>query len=189
MVSPRSLSCWGTWFTKHFTQQTRTSKEYVHHDGPIFLRGTSSVTDQWHNSTVGLWHHLLRTYHSDSRTHSFGREVLAKLCSYDSTVAVGTSHLAPDYPILARLFVSPLLWLLVHPVDIRYSLATVVTGLLPTPNTIQLQKGGTRMLVTSPTCVPNKYTLIIQPKVTKLNTNTPQAYYCKYTDLTGISFY
>ena len=74
---------------------------------------------------------------------------------------MGACHLAPDHPVLARLLLSPLLRLLVHTVDIRYSLAQVVIRLLAFLHAIQLDQRRVGPLVPKTSLVPNEYTLIV----------------------------
>lgn len=117
----------------------------------------------------------MSTHHSYSRAHGLWREVLAKLCSYDSTVSMGTGYLPPNHPVLAGLLIPPLLGLLVYPIHVRYPLATVVCCLFSIAYPIQLQEGCIRVLVAPATLVPNKYTLIVQPKNLKV-TYSPSFY-------------
>lgn len=102
-----------------------------------------------------------QTYHSDSRTHSPGGKILAKLCTYDTTVAMGACHPSPDNPVSAGLLISPLLGLLLHPVNVGHPLAQVIVCLFPLRYPVQLEEGGARVLVASASLVPNKYTLIV----------------------------
>lgn len=76
-----------------------------------------------------------------------------------------TGHLAPDYPVLAGFLVSSLFGLLVNPIDIGHSLATVVGSILAISNPIQLQERCVWVLVAPPTLEPNKYALIVQSRI------------------------
>lgn len=102
-------------------------------------------------------------YHSDSSTHGFGGEVLAKLGTHYATVAMGSGHLPPDDPVLAWLLVSPLLRLFVHTIHVGHSLPQIVACLLAFTNTIQLQQGRIWSLISESPLVPNKNPFIVQP--------------------------
>ena len=78
---------------------------------------------------------------------------------------MGTRDLPPDDPVLAWLLLTPLLGFLVHAIHVRHPLAQVVVGLLPVIDSVQLEEGGVRALVTQASLVANKYPLVVQPIV------------------------
>lgn len=77
------------------------------------------------------------THHSDSCSHSLGRQILTKLCTHNPTVAMWPCHTPPDHPEFAWLFLSPLLGFLVYPINVCHSLTQVEICIFANRDTIK----------------------------------------------------
>jgi len=100
---------------------------------------------------------------ADAPPHGLGGEVLAELCPHRPAVAVGTRHLAPDDPQVARLVVAGTRGLLLGPVDIAAALAQVELCLLLQLYSVDAQERCVLVLVAQTSLEASEHRLDVQP--------------------------